>query len=163
MTGLRNILVFFMTMTFTNMNCHIASLYLPKLAGRYSKKASFKKSWVRFRSCVKPSGSLGEAERKEIRTYQEKTEEKTKTLRVSLKGPTGLKHWQSSYNNPAEKETTAGSSQMTHVVRTHTNTHKVKQAFLSAVICVVWSSSVSGMSSCWQEKQQSDDLHLMLQ
>lgn len=39
-----------------------ALVYLPKLAGRYSKKASFKKSWVRFRSCVKPSGSLGAGE-----------------------------------------------------------------------------------------------------
>lgn len=34
--------------------------YLPKFAGKYSRKASFKKSCVRFSSCVKPSGSLRE-------------------------------------------------------------------------------------------------------
>lgn len=53
-----------------------ASIYLPKLAGRYSRKASFKKSWVRFRSCVKPSGSLGVRERKKERERKRKKESK---------------------------------------------------------------------------------------
>ena len=32
--------------------------YLPKLPGTYSRKQSFRHTWVKLSSCVKPSGSL---------------------------------------------------------------------------------------------------------
>lgn len=75
-----------------------ARAYLPKLAGRYSRKASFKKSWVRLRSCVKPSGSLVVVAvegvgrrwgcRKEIRTRAKKKKNRIKsTTLLSLKEP----------------------------------------------------------------------------
>lgn len=75
MIGLR----YFLKDEITSMEELRALAYLPKLAGRYSKKASFKKSWVRFRSCVKPSGSLGAGEREKhgnaIRTSTKKVKE----------------------------------------------------------------------------------------